>query len=361
MKLKCFVFLIGALIAMNAAAQVTPAAGSTPPDDNPTVKVGGTMFADYTYVDSPTTTDADGNVIHPSSFNIGRAYLNVTGQLFHRVSYRITPDIVRESGSGSSLNGSYTFRLKYAYAQLNLDDWTTKGSFVRLGMQQTPLIDFQESVYRYRFQGTMFVDREGFLTSSDSGLSAKWNMPNGYGDVHGGFYNGEGYSRAEANDEKAFQIRATVKPLPLGGIWKGLRVTGFYDADHYVQDAKRTRAVADVSFEHKLVNAGLTYLKAKDQTSAAKATVDADGWSAWITPKLPHNVEILARHDHLEPNSDSDQERDRNILGVAYWVPNLKPGVTAAVMLDYDSLKQQGYTPERPDDTRYAFHVLLNF
>lgn len=351
--------IILTLLAGVAGAQVTPAAASSV-DDTPTVKVGGTIFGDYTYVDSPTTKDADGNTIHPSSFNASRAYINITGQLYHRISYRITPDVARETGSGSSLSGSQTFRLKYAFAQLNLDDWTTKGSFVRLGVQQTPLIDYQESAYRYRFQGPVFVDREGYLASSDGGLAAKWMIPNGYGEIYGGFYNGEGYSRVETNDEKAFQVRATVRPLPLGGIWSGLRVSGFYDADNYLQDAKRTRAVADVTFEHRRANAGFIYMSAKDQTSASKPAVDAQGWSAWVTPKLPHNFELLARHDHLEPNTDTDQERDRNIFGVSYWVPAPK-GVTAALLLDYDSLEQKGYSPARADDTRYALHLLLNF
>ena len=38
-----------------------------------------------------------------SAFNVGRAYLNVTGQINHRIGFRVTPDIVRETGVGSSL------------------------------------------------------------------------------------------------------------------------------------------------------------------------------------------------------------------------------------------------------------------
>src|SRR5438128_2450480 len=97
-----------AVLTLSAHGQVTPAAGFTPPDDTPSFKVGATIFADYTYIDSPQTKDADSNTIHPNSFNIGRAYINVTGNLNHLVQFRITPDITRESGTGSSLAGSYT-------------------------------------------------------------------------------------------------------------------------------------------------------------------------------------------------------------------------------------------------------------
>jgi hypothetical protein len=62
----------------------------------------------------------------------------------------------------------------------------TRGSWARFGMQQTPHVDFIESVYRYRFQGPTFEDREGFLSSSDVGASFHYNFENNYGDVHRG-------------------------------------------------------------------------------------------------------------------------------------------------------------------------------
>src|SRR5258708_4232356 len=132
----CFIGAV--MIAASAAAQVTPAAGYTPPDDTPKINVGAVIFADYTYVESPKAKDADGNSINNSSFNVTRAYINVTGNLNHLIAFRITPDISRETSTTSSLSGSQLFRIKYAYAQLNLDDWTTKGSFVRAGIQQNP-------------------------------------------------------------------------------------------------------------------------------------------------------------------------------------------------------------------------------
>ena len=66
--------------ASPCAAQVTPAAGYAPPDDTPSIRVGATIFADYTYQDKPEVKDADGNSVHLSSFNVGRSYINVTGK-----------------------------------------------------------------------------------------------------------------------------------------------------------------------------------------------------------------------------------------------------------------------------------------
>jgi hypothetical protein len=352
---RCFGTLVSLVTALGltlslasvAHAQVTPAAGYTPPDDTPSIKVGATIFADFTYVNKPTAKDADGNTINSSSFNVARSYINITGNVSHIVAFRITPDITRESGTGSSLNGSLTFRLKYAFMQINLDDWLPKGSWVRLGIQQTPLIDYEEGIYRYRFQGTTFTEREttaagaGFLTSSDAGVSFHTAFPGNYGEVHVGFYNGDGYSKAEANDQKALQIRVTFRPLPLNAVLRGWRVTAFYDADNYVVNAERKRTVLNTTFEHKYVNVGLDYLSANDQTSATTVPAVRDihekGWSLWATPKFGRGFEALLRYDAFTPDdTQTVQTRSRSIIGLAYWFPH-QGSVSAALMFDADT------------------------
>jgi hypothetical protein len=344
-----------------ARAQVTPAAGYTPPDDTPSVRVGGTLFLDYTRTGEPTITDTDGNRVSPSAFNVGRAYLNVTGQLNHLIAFRITPDIVRETGTGSSVNGSLTYRLKYGYGQLNLDDWMWRGSYVRFGMIQTPYTDFEETVYRYRFQGTIFADREGFASSADYGVSFRTAFPLNYGEVVAGFYNGDTYTRAEPNDQKSFRLRATVRPFPGPGLARGLRVTAYVDQDHTVKDADRDRFVASALYEHKYANAYASYLKATDQSSVKVTAVDADGFSFWITPKTTIGVEGLFRYDRLHPNDANDSHKDRVIAGVAYWPKMSVTTVTSAVLFDVEQVTYTDYAPARPTEKRVAVHVLLTF
>lgn len=348
------------LAASPALAQVTPAAGYTPPDDTPKISVGALIYADYTVQDQPKITDADGNTVTSNSFNVGRSYINITGNISHIVAFRITPDITRETGTGSSLNGSYTFRLKYAFAQFNLDDWMTHGSWVRLGLQQTPIVDFHEGIYRYRFQGTTFAEREGFLTSSDAGASFHYNFAKNFGDFHAGFYNGEGYSKAEANDTKAFQIRGTLRPLPMSSALRGLRITGFYDADAYVKNADRRRADFLATFEHPYINAAFEYLDTKDQTSVTKPTLDGKGWSIWATPRTRIGWEALLRYDHFEPDKTTHQKREREIGGIAYWFPH-QGNVSTALMFDIDNATFSNFSTPQPTQRKYALHGLVNF
>jgi len=350
----------GVAFAQGSAPAAPPAAPK--PDDTPSVRVGGVLFADYTYTRSPEAVDADGNTYNPSQFNVGRSYVNITGNVSHIVNFRFTPDIARETGAGSSLNGSLTFRVKYAFAQMNLDDWMARGSWVRFGIQQTPLIDFQENVYRYRFQGQVFAEREGYLSSSDAGVSFHTNLPSNYGEIHVGVYNGENYNRAEVNNQKALQVRGSVRPFANGSaVMKGLRVHGFYDADNYVKNGERRRADVSATFEHARLNAGIEYLSTKDQTSAAKPGISGHGFSFWATPRAKNGWEALLRYDHMTPDTAlSNQTRTRTIVGAAYWFPH-QGTVSTALLLDYDGQTFHNFSTAQPKQQRIAVHALVSF
>src|SRR5438093_7820918 len=289
-----------------ASGQVTPAAGSTPPDDTPSIRVGAVIYPDYTYTLNPETTDGAGNTIHFSQFNVSRSYINITGNISHIVGFRITPDIARETSTFSNLVGSLEFRVKYAYAQFNIDDLMTKGTYARFGIQQTPWLDFAENIYRYRFQGTMFVEREGYFASADAGASFHYQLPSNYGDVHVGVFNGENYNKAEVNDQKAIMIRGTVRPFAtMDPRLRGVRATVFYDGDNYIKYAERTRFIGQLTYEHPFVVAGFEYLSAHDQPSATRVDVKGTGYSIWATPRSKTGLEALLRYDHQTPNTAS--------------------------------------------------------
>jgi hypothetical protein len=352
---------VAVITAAPCAAQVTPAAGYTPPDDTPAIRVGVTIYADYTVQQQPKIPDpVTGDQITLNTFQIGRSYINVTGNISHSIAFRITPDITREVAIGSSANGNYVFRLKYAYLQWNFDDFMTHGSWARFGQQQTPYVDFMEGIYRYRFQGTIFEEREGFLSSSDVGASFHYNIPHNYGDLHGGVYNGETYTSPEINAEKGWMIRGTVRPLPMSESLRGLRVTGFYDHDMFARDADRTRGIVSLTYEHKFVNGAFDYLTATNRPTLASGPTDIKGWTVWLTPKTTIGWEGLLRFDHLEPNQDAPaQERERTIAGIAYWFPH-QGNVSTALMFDVDNATFTGFT-NQPTRRLYAVHALLNF
>jgi hypothetical protein len=293
--------------------------------------------------------------------------MNLIGNISHMVAFRVTADVQPDNNtSDSSLNGSNVLRLKYAFGQVNFDEWVGKGSWMRFGLQQTPWIDYDEGIYRYRFQEKTFTDVEGLLTSSDYGLSGHYNLPSNYGDLYLGVYNGEGYgSLADqngANDQKAFQARFSLRPAPGVDVLKGLRVSVFYDGDNFVKDSKKRRYLLNATFEHPYVNAGFEWVDAKNQTTPTAAEVHAQGWSAWVNPRTQFGLEGLFRYDELKPNKNAavgGAKKKRTIAGIAYWFPVLK-GVSSALMADYEQVKYDS-SLGKPKEQRYALHALFNF
>jgi hypothetical protein len=193
-------------------------------------------------------------------------------------------------------------------------------------------------------------------------------LPANYGDVHVGLYNGEGYAKAEANDQKAVQIRGTLRPLPGHRVLGGWRVTGFYDADNYVANAARTRAIFNTTFEHRYLNAGFDYLRTRDQVSAApdsKPALKGTGWAVFVTPKFGKGFEALLRYDHMRPNVENllnggDGVNKRAIAGVSYWFPH-QGGVSSAVLFDIENVTFSGFTTAKPTQQRFAVHSLVAY
>jgi len=376
------------MCAAPTSAQVTPAGGYTPPDDTPSIRLGLTLWPQYVFQTEPKITDAAGNQVHRNTFDLGRAYINITGQLSHIVAFRLTPDITRESGllslgAGNSVpNDSLVFRIKYAYGQFNLDDWVEKGTWVRLGIQQTPWVDFEEGIYRYRFQGTVFAERVPLpttMTSSDAGASFRYISPKNYAEFHIGVYNGENYQRVEVNNQKAIEMRGSLRPFASGApVLRGLRGHFVYYTDHYVADSERSRLMGNLTYEHKFVNAGFDYLDAKDQSLPTATKISSDGYSFWATPRYPFengaSWEGLLRYDHWTPNTAdtpstsaspipgitqfADQHQNRWIVGGAFWFPH-QGNVSSAILLDYDAQQFDNITTA-PAKV-FAVHGLITF
>ena len=394
--MRFFLLTLLALGAANlASAQDVGGATTTNPADAPTIRVGGTIYADYTYQQSPAITDADGNSVKLNQFNIGRAYINILGQISHLISFRITPDITRQGGTADNLNGSLVFRLNYTYVQFNLDDWMTKGSWGQFGIQKTPWVAFYEDIYRYRFQGTTFTEREtsptgtNLLSSADGGASFHYNFPGNYGDVHVGVYNGEFYFKPEANQLKAFQVRASGRPFAAGpAALKGLRGHIVYISDGYVENGDRNRLIGSVTIEHPFLHAGYDYISTHDQTSATKAAeLHGQGWSTWFTPRSKIGLEALLRWDHFTPMdgcaapaaspalcpstviangvpvAPNSQVRQRTIIGGAYWFPHKDDArVGSALLVDYDGYTFDNFDAKAfPKQKKYEIHWLVNW
>jgi hypothetical protein len=352
-----FVILCCSVVAAPAAAQPAPAptdppaaAAAPPPPDFPIIRVGVLSYLQY-----------DAELQNRSGFNtfdVTRTYLNINAQVSKNVRFRFTPDIRRTTDG--SLAGSLVVRVKYAFAQI--DNVGPRG-WIRLGAHQTPWLDFEESINRYRVQGTMFAEREGLIPgSSDFGASYFAALPAGYGEFHVGVYNGEGYAQPEANKYKSVQGRLTIRPLPTGGaIASGFRVSAFFNDGWYDADHPRRLGIVMGSFEHPHLVATIEGLKATENplTQTRPRDIDRTGWSIFVEPRQgPAGLAGIVRYDAYNPDRDTPGlEQHRVIAGGAYWFvwPRARVGAVITNERVHDDVAA------RPDENRLLAQMHVEF
>jgi len=144
-------------------------------------------------------------------------------------------------------------------------------------------------------------------------------------------------------------------------VLRGLRLTGFYDNDNYIKSDEKTRAIFETTYEHKYLNAGYDYMHTTDQPTNAVPVLTGDGYSFWLTPKSSVGLEGLFRYDHFTPSDQfGNRDRERTIVGVAYWFKH-QGTVSTAIMLDYDDAKFNRLVPVLARQTKIALHGLVNF
>ena len=347
------IFLTAAVVlsfvaqAFGQAAQTPPAPAPAP--DYPIVRVGVLSYVQY---DAELKNRDDYN-----NFDVTRAYLNINGQLAQNVRFRLTPD-VRRATTDAAVAGSLVLRIKYAFVQF---DNLTPRSWVRFGVHQTPWLDFEEGVNRYRVQGTMFSEREALIPgSADFGLGYFTPLPNNYGEIQAGVYNGEGYTQPEVNKYKSVQARVTLRPLPGRGLANGFRLSGFYNAGWYAFDRPRRLGIVMGSYEHPHVVATAQYLAATENPSLVAARdIDRKGSSAFL--EVRQGVQgwaALGRVDFFDPDDALTRNSQRRIIaGGAYWFvwPRTRLGlVGTSEQVKYDS-------PTRPKESRLLIQTHVEF
>ena len=248
-----------------------------------------------------------------NAFDVTRGYLDLKARLSDRIRVRFTTDV--RPTKDANLDNNLTARLEYAYLQAV---WTENRTFM-FGMQETPWLTFEESINRYRVQGTMLAEREGLIPGpSDLGAGLVYRTK--MFEVHGGVYNGEGYGRAEIDKYKSVQARGTVT------VWNDqdsnmkARVSGFYSYGWYAKDRPRNVGIVMASFESPHVVATGQYLTATDNPFVV-SDIARQGMSVFGEVRMGEKGWAgLGRIDFFNPDTERESDNEtRYIFGGAHW------------------------------------------
>jgi len=323
----------GAIATLLASLVAAPIAAQSPQ-----VTVTGVGYANFGYslhVDSSLAVPG-----HDNNFDISRSYVNVLGKFSNGVSTRVTVD---EDSRAAAAN-QYTIRLKFAYAA-----WQPNGKgplTFRFGLTQTPWIDFEETIWDYRMQGPIAVDRNHILLPSDFGAAVDGTWKSDLVNMQAGIYNGEGYAGAPGDQGKDVEARVSVRlaKSDLPGRVGGLRLTGYAGLGNQTGGGARRRFLGMVSYKSKAVTVAGEIEAGQDSTAPATPKLKHRLISIFGVYNIPRSsAALIARYDRFDPSADSTSTatnsaanlavnaQNRVIVGASYAVsPNLR------VLLDAD-------------------------
>jgi hypothetical protein len=335
------------------------------------VTVGGVGYFQYGYSLKPDSglVASTGHAGHDNNFDVGRSYVNVNAKFADGVSARITSDV---DGRGLSFGGvsetQLTLRLKYAYV-----GWqpNAKGALTyKIGLMQTPWIDWEENLWDYRMQGTTAFDRNKLFPSSDFGAGVDGNWNYDQVNMQVGVYNGEGYSSAPGDPGKDFEGRLSVRlaKTDMAGRSGGLRATGYVQIGQSNGGGTRQRFIGNVSYKSKAVTLAAEIGVGQDSTNATHPKQKQQTISAFGVFNLPKSkAALIARVDVFDPNTDStsaaknstgSNKQTRFIGGASYAIsPNLR------VLLDVDTNSLENGSTNSFDKSRSMlfFHTEIKF
>ena len=295
-------------LAVCALAIAAPLAAQTSsPAPAPQVTVTGVAYTQFLY----QLADTAG---HANSFDVTRAYVNVLGKFAGGVSTRLTADIYRQAG-----DNSLRYRLKYAYLA-----YTPQSSPItfKLGQIHTPWVDWEEALWDYRMQGTIALDRNGYVSSSDFGfgVDGKWRSDR----VNFGvaLINGENYNGGTGDQRKDLTARASVRLMSTNDSSRvgGLRVTGYGQVGKPTGGGVRRRALGMLSYRAKQITVAAEYAVMRDSVAASTSVAHGRVVSAYAVYKISNTrVGLIGRFDSVDPNTAvSGDRQDRMIAGVSY-------------------------------------------
>ncbi len=291
-----------------------------------------------------------------NEFLLKRGYVTIKKNFRDNFSARITQDIsVDREGDGE---GDVEIRLKYGFLKYDFDDFfiLTEPS-IMFGLVPRPWLSFEQKVNFYRVQGPMFLDRNDILSSADYGVTVSSliggeidndyqkevtsQYPGLFGSLSFGVYNGGGYHAIEKNNNKIFEGRLTVRPLPY--LIPGLQLSyfGVYGKGNSEFSPNFFIDGGFLSFENKFFTlTGTAFLGEGNQSGSAidpdMRSADIKGYSLFGEIKIiPIDVNLIGRYDFMKTDfATSPIENESLILGISYnFLPKCK------LLIDYDRSK----------------------
>jgi hypothetical protein len=307
-----------------------------------------------------------------------------------KASIRITADVFQQTNpANDAFYRGWVIRAKYAYLQY---DFVKNANFAvlgRVGLLHNVVIDHVESFWP-RWISLSPVERAGFFSSSDAGISTLIALPNKMGELYANIVNGPGYTSRETDRFKDYAARVSLTPFgnSQNKILRSFAVTGWtYQgaiASRFAAGGvgqvgalgtalPRIRSGAFVGLRDPRVSTGVEYDSRKDGGESGANTIaspsveiDSTGrlFAAFavlkpfqlLNDKATFPLGIVGRWDRFKPNTATSGYLSTVIAGLT-WDLNKK----TALSLDYQEQTPKAGLVSSPPTKTYFMHVVANF
>lgn len=299
------------------------------------ISVGGLAYLDY------SAGNKDHNDSNYNRFSITRGYINIKKDITPRLKARITSDITQITNTLNSQTGDIELRLKYYYIDILTSDFgMLSDNYLRIGLSQTPWLDFQQGINIYRMQGSMFQERFKNFNSADMGIGLLGNFggklnkesqentgyytpySGRYGSYHIGIYNGGGYHATEDNQNKVVKGRITLRPLSDSIPGLQLSYLGISGKGNKSTDPDWTNNSGLLSYQNRYIVLTGEYTQVKGQQDGSDEKKKG-GYSVFGDIKIPSydRVAVMGRYDVWDPDTDSSNDTQNLLItGLSYKV-----------------------------------------
>lgn len=339
------------------------------------IEVSGTAFLLYRY----ELTEGAKNV---NTFDVARMYLRLDAKPVDHVKFRVTLDSPNREATTVVKDGVTTVNkdaarfdvvLKHAYGEVY--DLFVPGLSAKLGMHDLPWVPYAEALWGYRFQGSVLVDREGYMSSTDLGLGVGYVTPGKLFEAQVSVINGETWSKPEISKHKDVLGRLTLRPCPDSDSLAGLSFSAVGSVGSYEggDDKARLRFIGQAAFESKFALLAAEYFWAKDpprkmvsrHPSLAASTdplVVAQGWSvsAWLDFGIfgvAEGLRLVGRVDSLDPDIGMGRNQHlREIVGIGY-----RHNKYVEVLVDGELVQYGDAAQAEADERRVFLHSKVSF
>ena len=254
----------------------------------------------------------DGDVTK-NEMALKRGYFRLEPKFSENIKGRFNVDFF--SDDDDKVADGAGLKIKYAYLDFkNL--LPIKESTLTVGLMKT----YFGTIYEWNYttiDGDP-SDKYKFVSSTDFGFGISGKIPNGFGSYALAVYNGEGYKKVGSNINTDMNYAANLRITPVAGVTLGGSYMFKSENDSDADDREESNLMAGIGkFAFGPVSLMAEYLyKVKSLHNADPEVDDVTTSVISIMPvyKINDKIELLARYDIYDPDTDTDDDGYNTIV-----------------------------------------------